>query len=51
MRFSNSTNIFQEKGSELFKGLGMVCAHIDDVLVINQHDFRDHLVEATSFQP
>ena len=39
----NSNNIFQEKMSELFYGLDMVRAYIDDVLVITKINFEDHL--------
>ena len=36
-------NISQEKMSEIFHGLDMVHAYIDDVLVITKINFEDHL--------
>ena len=39
----NSHNIFQENISKIFKGFDMVCAYIDDVLVITKNDFKNHL--------
>ena len=43
MGVCNSANIFQEIISELFKGLDMVRAYIDDVLVIIKNEFKDHI--------
>ena len=43
MGVCNSPNIFQENISEIFDGFNMVCAYIDDVLVITKHNFKDHL--------
>ena len=41
MGVCNSPNIFQGKISELFDGLEMVHAYIDDVLVIPENNFED----------
>ena len=35
-------NISQENISKLFKGFNMVYAYIDDVLVMNKDEFKDH---------
>ena len=43
MGFCNSPNIFQENIFELFEGFDMVRAYIDDVLVIIENNFDDHL--------
>ena len=43
MRVCNSPDIFQEKISKLFYGFDMVCADIDDVLVITKNNFKDNL--------
>ena len=43
MRVCNSPDIFQENISELFEGLNMVRAYIDDILVITKNNFKDHL--------
>ena len=43
MGLRSSTDIFQENKSELFKGFDMVRAYIDDVLVMIENDFEDHL--------
>ena len=39
----NSLYIFQENISEMFKGLEMVRAYIDDVIAITKNYFKDHL--------
>ena len=39
----NSLYIFQENISEMFKGLEMVRAYIDDVIAITNNYFKDHL--------
>ena len=39
----NSPDIFQERISKLFEVLDMVSAYIDDVLVITENNFKDHL--------
>ena len=39
----NSPNIFQENLSKLFDGSTMVCAYIDEVLVINKNNSKDHI--------
>ena len=38
-----SPNIFQEKMNELFNGLEYVRAYIDDLLIISNGNFEDHL--------
>ena len=43
MRVCKSPDIFQENISEIFDGLYMVRAYIDDVLVISKNNFKDHL--------
>ena len=43
MGVCNRPNIFQENISELFYGFNMVHAYIDDVLVITNNNFEDHL--------
>ena len=45
----NSPDIFQEKRSELFKGLDTVHAYIDGVLVITNKCFIDHLKALEKF--
>ena len=43
MGLSNSPDIFQEKMNELFAGFEYVRAYIDDLLVISNGTFDDHL--------
>ena len=43
MGIFNSSDILQENISELFEGLDMVHAYIDDVLVINKNNVEDHI--------
>ena len=43
MGLCNSPDIFQEKMNELFIGLEYVRAYIDDLLVISNGSFEDHL--------
>ena len=43
MGLCNSPDIFQEKINELFHGLEYVRAYIDDVLIISNGNFEDHL--------
>ena len=43
MGVCNSPNIFQENLSKWFDGFDMVRAYIDDILVINKNNFKDHL--------
>ena len=43
VEFCNIPDTFQENIDELFEGLNMVCAFIDNVLVITKYDFADHL--------
>ena len=40
MKVCNSTDIFKEKISELFEGFNMVCAYIDDVIVITENNLK-----------
>ena len=43
MGLCNSPDIFQEKMNELFNGLEYVRAYIDDLLIISNDNFEDHL--------
>ena len=43
MGLCNSPDIFQEKMSELFYGLDYVRAYIDDLLIISNGTYEDHL--------
>jgi hypothetical protein len=43
MGLCNSPDIFQEKMSELMQGLEFARAYIDDLLVVTQGDFTQHL--------
>ena len=47
MGVRNSPKIFQEKISQLFEGLDMVCAYIDYLLVITKQEFADHMKALT----
>ena len=43
MEVCNSPDLFQDNISELFYGFYMVYLYIDDILVITQTNFEDHL--------
>ena len=43
MGLCNSPDIFQERMSELMDGLNFARAYIDDLLIITQGDFKEHL--------
>ena len=43
MRLCNSPDIFQKKMNKLFIGLEYVRAYIDDLLIISNGTFEDHL--------
>ena len=43
MGLYNSPDIFQEKMNELFNGLEHARAYIDDLLIISNGNFEDHL--------
>ena len=43
MGVCNSPDIFQEKISELFEGFDIVRLYIDNVLLIKDKEFTDHL--------
>ena len=43
MGLCNSPDIFQEKMNELFHGLEYVRAYIDDLVIISNGNFEDHL--------
>ena len=43
MGLCNSPDIFQEKLNELFNVLEYVVAYIDDLLIISNGNFEDHL--------
>ena len=49
MGVCNSPNISQKKTSKIFDGFDMVCAYIDDVLVITKNNFKDHLKSLDRF--
>jgi hypothetical protein len=40
---SSSADVFQERMTELMRGLDFVCCHIDDVLMVLKNSFLDHL--------
>lgn len=48
MGLCNSPDIFQEKMSELMEGLNFVRTYIDDLLVITNGSFEDHLSKLDS---
>jgi hypothetical protein len=41
----NSSDIFQEKISELMLGLEFVRAYINDILVLTYSDWKDHITK------
>ena len=43
MELCNSPDIFQEKTNELFNGLEYIRAYIDDLCIISNGNFEDHL--------
>ena len=43
MGLCNSPDIFQEKMNELFNGLDYVRTYIDDLLIISNNSFEDHI--------
>ena len=43
MGLFNSPDIFQEKINELFNGLEHVKTYIDDLVIISNGNFEDHL--------
>ena len=43
MGLCNTPDIFQEKMNELFNGLEYVKAYIDNLLIISNGNFEDHL--------
>ena len=43
MRVCNSPDIFHENTSVLFEGFNMLCAYIDDLILITKHDFKENL--------
>ena len=43
MGLCNSPDIFQEKMNELFNGLEYVRTYIDDLLILSNSNFEDHL--------
>ena len=45
MGLCNSPDIFQEKMNELFPDLETVLAYIDDLLIITDESFENHLLE------
>ena len=45
MGLCNSPDIFQEKTNELFPDLETVLAYIDDLLIITNESFENHLLE------
>ena len=49
MGLCNSPDIFQEKMNELFHDLEYVRAYIDDLLIISNSSFQDHLNKVKIF--
>ena len=45
MDLCNSPDIFQEKMNELFNGLDFVIMYIDDLLLISNKCFNDHIMK------
>ena len=45
MDLCNSPDIFQEKINELFNGLDFVIMYIDDLLIISNKCFNDHIMK------
>ena len=45
MGLCNSPDIFQENMNRLFNGLEYVRAYIDDLLIISNGNFEDHLTK------
>ena len=43
MIVSNSLDIFQEKMNEIFRGFEFIQAYIDDLLIVTNGDWSDHL--------
>ena len=43
MGLCNSPDIFQDKMNELFSSLEYVRAYIDDILIVSNESFEDHL--------
>ena len=43
MGLCNSPDIFQEKMNEIFAGFEYVRAYIDDLLIISNNSYDDHL--------
>ena len=45
MGLCNSPNIFQEKIDKRFNGLEYVKAYIDDLLIVSNSNFEEHLIK------
>ena len=45
MGINNAPDIFQEKMAELFYGFEFVKAYLDDLLVLTNGDWEDHLAK------
>ena len=43
MGFANSPEIFQQKMNDLFHGLELIHAYIDEILILTKGDWTDHL--------
>ena len=43
MGLSNGPDIFQDKMNELFNSLEYISAYIDDLLIISNSNFEEHL--------
>ena len=50
MGVANSQDIFQQKMNYLFRGFEFICAYIDELLILTQGDWKDHVhnMELTS---
>ena len=43
MWFANSQDIFQQKTNDLFYGFELICAYIDNLLILTKGDLTDHV--------
>ena len=49
MGLCNSPDIFQEKMNKLFAGFEYVRTYIDDLLIISNNSYDDHLIKLDNF--
>ena len=43
MGVANSPDIFQQKMNDLFHGFEFICSYIDDLLILTERDWTDHI--------